>query len=171
MAHLQAISIIPLVQRFNLKKWERFNSEKVCSISYARIQGRAALVQHFQNSSLMHEDKRCRPILFTLEENGDMAGDQEPFPPATRDASGSNIAALGGPRGEGSSSGSGAKLSGLGGSSNSLRGASSSAHGSSTNLQAQGGASGVGLASSSQAGMLSGGTGGSASGGNLRKGA
>ncbi|GFH14334.1 RNA-binding protein, partial [Haematococcus lacustris] len=66
-------SIIPLVQRFNHKKWERFNSEKVCSISYARIQGRAALVQHFQNSSLMHEDKRCRPVLFTLEECGDTA--------------------------------------------------------------------------------------------------
>lgn len=48
------------MQRFNARKWERFNSEKVCSISYARIQGRSALVQHFQNSSLMHEDKRCR---------------------------------------------------------------------------------------------------------------
>jgi hypothetical protein len=34
------VSIIPFVQRFNLKKWERFNSEKVCSISYARIQVR-----------------------------------------------------------------------------------------------------------------------------------
>lgn len=26
------------------------------------LQGKAALVQHFQNSSLLHEDKRCRPI-------------------------------------------------------------------------------------------------------------
>lgn len=57
--------IIPLVERFNHRKWERFNSEKVCNISYARIQGRSSLVAHFQNSSLMHEDKRCRPILFT----------------------------------------------------------------------------------------------------------
>lgn len=68
----QPLSIIPLVHRFNHKKWERFNSEKVCNISYARIQGRAALVQHFQNSSLMHEDKRCRPILFTLEDSGEV---------------------------------------------------------------------------------------------------
>lgn len=70
--------IIPLVQRFDNKKWEKFNSEKVCHISYARIQGKNALVTHFQNSSLMHEDKRCRPILFHID--GPMAGDQEPFP-------------------------------------------------------------------------------------------
>jgi protein phosphatase 1 regulatory subunit 42 len=57
---LQPVDIIPFMQRFNNRKWERFNSEKVCNISYARIQGRNALVQHFQNSSLMHEDKRCR---------------------------------------------------------------------------------------------------------------
>jgi len=103
------VHIIPLVQRFNHKKWERFNSEKVCNISYARIQGRAALVQHFQNSSLMHEDKRCRPILFTLDDSGDIAGEQEPFPSA------------GGGSGMGSHSNSGAKLSALAGSSNSLR--------------------------------------------------
>ena len=70
--------IIPLVQRFDNKKWEKFNSEKVCHISYARIQGKNALVTHFQNSSLMHEDKRCRPILFHID--GPQAGDQEPFP-------------------------------------------------------------------------------------------
>ena len=54
----QPVHIIPLVDMFNHKKWERFNSEKICHISYARIQGRSALVSHFQNSSLMHEDKR-----------------------------------------------------------------------------------------------------------------
>lgn len=30
--------ILPLTKRFNQRKWERFNSEKVCHISYARIQ-------------------------------------------------------------------------------------------------------------------------------------
>ncbi|KAL5990036.1 hypothetical protein ACLOJK_010932 [Asimina triloba] len=59
---------------FNGKKWEKFNSEKVASLAYARIQGKAALVTHFQNSSLMNEDKRCRPILFHSE--GPEAGDQ-----------------------------------------------------------------------------------------------
>ena len=55
------------MQAFNGKKWEKFNSEKVALLAYARIQGKAALVTHFQNSSLMNEDKRCRPILFYSE--------------------------------------------------------------------------------------------------------
>jgi hypothetical protein len=63
-----------LPQAFNGKKWEKFNSEKVASLAYARIQGKAALVAHFQNSSLMNEDKRCRPILFHSE--GPHVGDQ-----------------------------------------------------------------------------------------------
>ncbi|XP_044491854.1 protein MEI2-like 2 isoform X2 [Mangifera indica] len=59
--------IISFYEAFNGKKWEKFNSEKVASLAYARIQGKAALVTHFQNSSLMNEDKRCRPILFHSE--------------------------------------------------------------------------------------------------------
>ncbi|XP_022750761.1 protein MEI2-like 2 [Durio zibethinus] len=69
--------IISFYQAFNGKKWEKFNSEKVASLAYARIQGKAALVAHFQNSSLMNEDKRCRPILFHSE--GQETGDQENF--------------------------------------------------------------------------------------------
>ncbi|KAG6479723.1 protein MEI2-like 4 [Zingiber officinale] len=70
--------IIPFYQSFNGKKWEKFNSEKVASLAYARIQGKSALITHFQNSSLMNEDKRCRPIIF--HSDGPNAGDQEPFP-------------------------------------------------------------------------------------------
>ncbi|XP_022730533.1 protein MEI2-like 1 isoform X6 [Durio zibethinus] len=73
--------IIPFHKAFSGKKWEKFNSEKVASLAYARIQGKAALVAHFQNSSLMNEDKRCRPILFHT--GGPNAGDQEPFPMGT----------------------------------------------------------------------------------------
>ncbi|CAL9121079.1 unnamed protein product [Musa acuminata var. zebrina] len=69
--------IISFYEAFHGKKWEKFNSEKVASLAYARIQGRAALVAHFQNSSLMNEDKRCRPILFYSE--GAEAGYQELF--------------------------------------------------------------------------------------------
>lgn len=70
--------IVTFYKAFNGKKWEKFNSEKVASLAYARIQGKAALIAHFQNSSLMNEDKRCRPILFNTE--GPNAGDQVPFP-------------------------------------------------------------------------------------------
>ncbi|KAL0357686.1 UNVERIFIED_CONTAM: protein MEI2-like 4 [Sesamum calycinum] len=73
--------IVPFYQTFNGKKWEKFNSEKVASLAYARIQGKAALIAHFQNSSLMNEDKRCRPILFHTD--GPNAGDQVPFPMGT----------------------------------------------------------------------------------------
>ncbi|XP_039069382.1 protein MEI2-like 1 isoform X1 [Hibiscus syriacus] len=73
--------IIPFHKAFNGKKWEKFNSEKVATLAYARIQGKAALIAHFQNSSLMNEDKRCRPILFHTD--GPNAGDQEPFPMGT----------------------------------------------------------------------------------------
>ncbi|GJN03089.1 hypothetical protein PR202_ga20498 [Eleusine coracana subsp. coracana] len=66
---------------FNGKRWEKFNSEKVASLAYARIQGKSALIAHFQNSSLMNEDKRCRPIIF--HSDGPKAGDQEPFPVGT----------------------------------------------------------------------------------------
>ena len=63
------------MQEFNGKRyWEKFNSEKVAFLAYARIQGKDALVTHFQNSSLMNEDKRCRPILF--HSDGTEAGEQ-----------------------------------------------------------------------------------------------
>ncbi|KAK6922472.1 Mei2-like, C-terminal RNA recognition motif, partial [Dillenia turbinata] len=73
--------IIAFYKAFNGKKWEKFNSEKVASLAYAHIQGKDALIAHFQNSSLMNEDKRCRPILFHTD--GPNAGDQVPFPLGT----------------------------------------------------------------------------------------
>ncbi|CAA6660054.1 unnamed protein product [Spirodela intermedia] len=78
--------IIPVYQAFNGKKWEKFNSDKVASLAYARIQGKAALIAHFKNSSLMNEDIRCRPILFRSD--GPNAGDPEPFPVGVKDRPG-----------------------------------------------------------------------------------
>ena len=59
--------MILCIQALDGRKWERFNSEKVASLAYARIQGTTALVSHFQNSSLMNEDGWCQPILFDRE--------------------------------------------------------------------------------------------------------
>eukprot|EP01017_Pseudomicrothorax_dubius_P043552 TRINITY_DN7275_c0_g1_i4.p1 TRINITY_DN7275_c0_g1~~TRINITY_DN7275_c0_g1_i4.p1 ORF type:complete len:587 (+),score=126.18 TRINITY_DN7275_c0_g1_i4:32-1792(+) len=51
-------------EEFNGKRWEKFNSEKICLIKYARIQGREALIQHFQYSSVMHQaDKKLKPVI------------------------------------------------------------------------------------------------------------
>lgn len=57
-------AIIPFYIEFNNTKWERFNSEKICVINYARIQGRDALIKHFQNSSVMNQnDVKLKPLL------------------------------------------------------------------------------------------------------------
>lgn len=66
---------------FNGRKWDKFNSEKVCAITFARIQGKSQLVSHFQNSSLMCEDRKCRPLLFYSD--GPNRGCPEPFPIGT----------------------------------------------------------------------------------------
>lgn len=59
---------------FHATTWPKFNSTKVCEICYARIQTKDALVNHFQNSSLMNEDHKCRPVVFNAE------GKQVEFP-------------------------------------------------------------------------------------------
>jgi hypothetical protein len=68
------LAIPALVEEFHGKRWPKFNSEKVCQIAYGRIQGKLSLIQHFQNSSLLNEDKRCRPVLFNDR------GEVEAFP-------------------------------------------------------------------------------------------
>ncbi|GJJ75723.1 hypothetical protein EMPS_08081 [Entomortierella parvispora] len=60
------------------KKWSRFNSDKICSLSYANIQGRQALVEKFRNSSVMEEDPSYRPKIFFT--SGPNVGLEEPFP-------------------------------------------------------------------------------------------
>lgn len=57
-------SILTFSSTFCEKRWEKFNSEKVCALNYARIQGLAALESHFQNSSVMnHEDSKVKPLI------------------------------------------------------------------------------------------------------------
>jgi len=70
--------IVSFHEEFHGKKWEKFNSEKICAITFARIQGKLSLIAHFQNSSLMCEDRKCRPIIF--HSDGPLMGEQERFP-------------------------------------------------------------------------------------------
>jgi hypothetical protein len=39
--------VLPFYKYYNGKRWKRFNSDKVCELRYARMQGRQSLVQHF----------------------------------------------------------------------------------------------------------------------------
>lgn len=42
--------IIPFFHNFDGCNWPKFNSEKVCAVAYARLQGLEALISHFSNS-------------------------------------------------------------------------------------------------------------------------
>jgi hypothetical protein len=70
--------IAPFFREFADKRWERFNSEKVCVVRYARIQGISALVNHFRSSRLMLKHDKYRPLLFSE------SGNPETIPPLVR---------------------------------------------------------------------------------------
>ena len=82
---LEARHIAPFVHEFNGQRWKSFNSEKVCAVSFARIQGKQAMVARFQNSSLLEKDDEYRPLLF--HSTGPDRGRPEPFPAANNNSS------------------------------------------------------------------------------------
>lgn len=62
--------IIEFFRLFNEKRWDKFNSEKVSKISYARLQGQDALLEHFKSSSVMQQHKQLRPFFVKTDCNG-----------------------------------------------------------------------------------------------------
>lgn len=76
---IDAAAIVPFYQEFDAQKWTNFNSEKVCAISYARLQGKQAMIARFQNSSLLDKHASYRPLVFASA--GANRGQPEPFPP------------------------------------------------------------------------------------------
>jgi hypothetical protein len=74
--------IPPFVLEFNGQRWKSFNSEKICAVSFARIQGKSAMVSRFQNSSLLEKDDEYQPLLF--HSSGPEQGRPEPFPTSTK---------------------------------------------------------------------------------------
>lgn len=51
-------------KEFHSKSWEEFNSKKVCEITYARVQGRNALIEHFRNSRFPCNEPDYLPLVF-----------------------------------------------------------------------------------------------------------
>lgn len=47
---IDPLSIASFAQRVMGRKWPRFNSDKICQVTYARIQGKAALLDKFRHS-------------------------------------------------------------------------------------------------------------------------
>jgi RNA recognition motif-containing protein len=60
------------------KHWRTFNSDKICDITYARIQGKAAMLKRFENSALMEKDEEYKPLVFVSD--GPDKGKRLPFP-------------------------------------------------------------------------------------------
>lgn len=56
--------IVSFYECFNGKSWKVFKSEKICCITYARIQGKEGMMKRFQNSALMEKDQAYRPLVF-----------------------------------------------------------------------------------------------------------
>ena len=55
------LHIIDFYERYRGRKWKRFNSEKICELVYAKIQGKRELVSHFEKGKVLSftlEDKR-----------------------------------------------------------------------------------------------------------------
>ena len=49
---VHSIYIVDFFLQFDSKKWECFNSDKICKITYGRIQGKAALENNFANMNV-----------------------------------------------------------------------------------------------------------------------
>ncbi|ORY76001.1 RNA recognition motif 2-domain-containing protein, partial [Leucosporidium creatinivorum] len=59
-------------------RWNLCGSDKLCIASYANIQGKASLIAHFRNSSVLDQEPSRRPKLFYS--SGPFKGQPEPFP-------------------------------------------------------------------------------------------
>ena len=74
---MEPVQIVDFYNEFNGHKWRNFNSEKVCALTFARIQGKQAMIARFQNSSLLEKDEAYKPLLFVS--TGPDKGKPEPF--------------------------------------------------------------------------------------------
>lgn len=63
-------------RHFHGRRWDEFNSKKVCEITYARVQGRDALVQHFKSAKFPSEDPEYQPLVYERQQAGHDAEDE-----------------------------------------------------------------------------------------------
>ena len=55
------IFVVSLYEDLHGHTWERFNSEKICELTYGRIQGKHALVDNFQSAVDL---RKVKPAVF-----------------------------------------------------------------------------------------------------------
>lgn len=67
-----ASDVLTFYTRWRDKRWIQFSSRKRCELAYGRVQGRAALEEHFKTSrSLLSNPPHCRPLVITTPGPGD----------------------------------------------------------------------------------------------------
>ncbi|ODV90422.1 hypothetical protein CANCADRAFT_31390 [Tortispora caseinolytica NRRL Y-17796] len=76
---ISARHIITFCQARVSTRWNRFNSSKICDVSFANVQGYEQLVEKFRNSSVMDRPAEyCPKLYYTTGQN---QGLERPFPP------------------------------------------------------------------------------------------
>jgi hypothetical protein len=61
---VESFHIILFYELFRGKKWKRFNSEKICELAYAKIQGKNDLIAHFEKGTVLNfESKDKKPLI------------------------------------------------------------------------------------------------------------
>ncbi|KAH7835052.1 hypothetical protein Vadar_022427 [Vaccinium darrowii] len=66
----EARAVWKFFEACNRKTWELFQSPKICEIVCAKIQGKEALVKHFQNSTFRCESDQFLPVCFSPPRDG-----------------------------------------------------------------------------------------------------
>lgn len=62
---INPLYILRFFEEFNGQRWEKFKSEKICQLAYARIQGHQALLLHFRlYDSVFQQSMKVRPLIF-----------------------------------------------------------------------------------------------------------
>jgi len=69
--------IVSFYNQYNGQAWKVFNSDKICDVTYARIQGKAAMLKRFEHSALFEKEDEYRPLAFVS--HGPNKGQREEF--------------------------------------------------------------------------------------------
>ncbi|KAI5055504.1 hypothetical protein GOP47_0029025 [Adiantum capillus-veneris] len=78
-----------LHKAFHGRQWDEFNSRKICEVSYARLQGREALEEHFKNSRFVCDMDEYLPVKFSPPRSGRPIPSTSSSVPASASASAS----------------------------------------------------------------------------------
>jgi hypothetical protein len=64
---VEPLHIILFYEIYRGKKWKKFNSDKICELLYAKIQGRNELISHFEKGKVLSFDsENKRPLILPV---------------------------------------------------------------------------------------------------------